>query len=263
MLRYHLHFLSAVFLLGAALPALAETSRLRLPDTLTEPMRLTAMPPLDQSKVGKLLSRHYQTGLGGPEVFGALESFKFTGTLSAGGADFELSALQKKPGYLKLSIRDPKNQSTMELGFDGQVAWRQANRNEAQPMAPEEARRFAHSASFGSHLLYPYAEGKTIEYIDTVPIEGAICHLLRVTLGSGYQVDYYLDIRSLLETKAVSTDLRSGFVNTVVYRDYVREKGWPIAQVADNFENGKKVSSLKIEEVQINTGVMPWMFRMP
>jgi len=126
-----------------------------------------------------------------------------------------------------------------------------------------EARRFIHSARFGNYLLYPFAEGKRIRLIDTVPVEGAICHQIRVELDTGYQVDYYIDIRSYLEVKVVNTDLRSGSVNSVIYKDYIREFGMPIAKKVESFEGGEWVSSLVLDEVKVNSGVMPWMFHMP
>ncbi len=263
MLQKTIFFCLAAQVWAAASSVRAAAEQLQLPATVTEPMRLTAMPELDNSTIGKALSRYYSIGLGGPEVFAGLESFKISGTLTASGKDFQLSALQKKPGSLKMSIKEPDSRSTIELAYDGTRAWRRLPRAEPEVMTEEEGRRFAHSAGFGSHLLYPYAEGKRIELVDTVPVEGTICHHFRVTMDSGYQVEYFLDIRTLLETKVVSTDLRSGFVNTILYRNYTRQAGWPIAGITENFENGERVSLLKIDSVQINTGVMPWMFRMP
>jgi hypothetical protein len=130
-------------------------------------------------------------------------------------------------------------------------------------MAEQEARHFIHSARFGNYLLYPFAEGKRISLIDTVPVEGAICHQVRVELDTGYQVDYFIDIRSYLETKVVNTDLHSGVTNSVIYKDYTREFGMPIAKKVESREDGEWVSSLVLDEVKVNSGVMPWMFHMP
>ena len=130
-------------------------------------------------------------------------------------------------------------------------------------MSELRGRRFQHSACFGSYLLYPFAEGKKIEYIDTVPTDGNICHQIRVTLASGYQVDYFIDIRSYLEIKSINTDLRDGEVNSVLYRDYTREFGMPIARQVESYEAGEWISTLIIEEVKVNSGVFQWMFKMP
>ena len=220
------------------------------------------MPELGESKVGKLLSRYYNEALGGPERWEQLESLKMKGTMELEAGTFQLLAYQKKPNLMKLSLRHVKNRTMMELGFDGSVAWEKPPRQEARAMDAEQARRFTHSAGFGSYLLFPYAAGKTIRLIDTVPVEGAICHHLRVTLDSDYQIDYFLDILTFLEVKVANTDLRTGAVYHFLYEDYEQVSGWPVATTVESYEDGNWVSTLRLEEIRANTGVMPWMFRM-
>jgi hypothetical protein len=130
-------------------------------------------------------------------------------------------------------------------------------------MKPEEARRFQHSTQFGTYLLYPYAEGKELVYKDTVPVEGSICHHIRVTLDSGYRMDYFIDIRTYLELRVDNLDLRSGATNSIVYSNYVHEGGMPIARKVESYEEGELVSTLTMEDARVNTGVIPWMFEMP
>ena len=156
-------------------------------------------------------------------------------------------------------------QRNLVLGYDGKKAWQvlPGQKGEAQAMALAEARRFIHSAHFGNHLLYPYALGKQIEYIDTVPVKDTVCHQVRVTLDTEFQVDYFIDIRSYLEIKVVNTDLRTGRSNSVVYEDYIREFGMPIAKRVVSEEDGEWVSTLVLDEVKVNSGIMPWMFKMP
>ena len=57
-------------------------------------------------------------------------------------------------------------------------------------------------------------------------------------------------------------DLRTGEVNSLVYQDYFREYGMPIARQVESFEDGEWVSSLRLDEVKVNAGVIPWMFKM-
>ena len=131
-----------------------------------------------------------------------------------------------------------------------------------KPMSEAQARRFKHSARFGNYLLYPYAQGKKIRYIDTVPIEGKICHQIQVKLDTGYQVDYYIDIRTYLEIKVVNQDLESGKTSSIVYDDYMREFGMPIAKEIQSYEDSEWISALTIDEVKVNSGIIPWMFEM-
>lgn len=83
-----------------------------------------------------------------------------------------------------------------------------------------------------------------------------------MTLDSGYQVDYFIDIRIYLEFKTIHTDFRSGLVTSVVYKDYFRELGMPIAKQVDGFEHGECVSSLTLNDFKVNAGLMTSMFKM-
>lgn len=270
VLRYFYTMRSVFFsmlLSAVSLSALAQVNAqvLTYPDgeaPLT--VRQKPMPSLDAaSKLGKILTRYYSEGLGGPDHWNQIESLRVSGTIEVGDQVMEISAYQKKPSYIKMALRTELGNEVF-LGYDGKDAWRQDGEFlPAKPMAAHEARRFIHSAHFGNHLLYPYAKGKRIEYVDTVPVDSAICHQIRVSLPTGYVVDYFIDIRSYLEVKVVNEDTETGLVSEVVYEDYIREFGMPIAKRVRNYEAGELVSSLELTEVKVNTGIMPFMFHMP
>lgn len=227
-------------------------------------LRQTPMPELDAStKLGKILTRYYLEGLGGPKHWDKIESLRVSGTIVVAEDKLAISAYQKKPSYIKMEL-ESESGHVVRLGYDGKVAWRRYGESqEARLMDEAEARRFIHSAHFGNHLLYPFANSKQIEYIDTVPLESALCHQIRVTLGTGYVVDYFIDIRRYLEVKVVNTDTQTGLVSEVIYEDYIRDFGMPIAKRVRNYENGELISTLELSEVKVNTGIMPFMFHMP
>lgn len=255
-----------LLLVACALAAAADKGEiLAVPaEELNVVLRQTPMPEMGDSRIAKILQRYYQAGLGGAENWDRIESLNVAGTLSLDDVDCEFVAYQKKPNLLKMSFRKPPNPNSVVLAYDGELAWQHRPADSAPgPMPASEARRFIHSSQFGNYLLYPFAEGKTIRYMDTVPAEGSICHQIRVVLDTGYQVDYFIDIRSYLETKVENTDLRSGVRNSVVYKDYTVEYGVPIATQVESYEDGEWVSSLSLTEVKVNSGVMPWMFQMP
>lgn len=254
-----------ILLVCPALWALGEENVLPVsPNKMNVTIRKTAMPELGETRIEKILSSYYRKGLGGMENWEKVVSLNITGKLKTEGGDLELNAYQKKPNLIKMRLFQESAQSSLVLAYDGELAWKQKDRRaEPEPMAGTEARRFIHSARFGSYLLYPYAEGKRIRLIDTVPVAGAICHHIRVELDTGYQVDYFIDIRSYLEIKVVNKDLRSGLSNSIVYKDYIKKSGVPVAKKVESSEEGEWVSTLLIDQVKVNTGVMPWMFQMP
>lgn len=238
--------------------------RLEVSDgALTPILRQTAMPELGDGRLAKILTRYYQDALGGEANWAEISSLKFSGMLKLENGQFTVTALQKKPDLVKITLR--QNQRDLVLAHDGTHAWRLPPGRDAGPvlLGKDEARRFVHSARFGNYLLYPFAEGKDLLYLDTVPVEGSICHQIRVTLDSGFQLDYFIDIRSHMEIKVTSTDLISGSSNSILYSDYIREGGMPIARTVESYEEGKWVSTLTLLEAKVNPGVIPWMFKMP
>ena len=258
------HIVSALLMLLASLGVSADLKGgLQIPTGgVTGALRETAMPELGGGRLASILTRYYQEGLGGPENWETISSLRVRGVLTLKDEEFGLQALQRKPNLIKMTITS--NQRELVLGCDGVTAWKKAPDPDAKAgeMTDKEARRFKHTANFGNHLLYPFAEGKEIIYIDTVPMEGNICHQIRVTLDTGYQVDYFIDIRTYMEIKVVNTDLEDDSTRSVVFKDYIREHGMPIAKHVESSENGEWVSTLVLDEVRVNRGVMPWMFEM-
>ena len=253
--------LGLVFLLSCASAKESSDSLDTTGDEVTVVLRQTAMPEMAGDRLSLILDRYYKEGLGGPENWDKVVSLRVAGRLTLEGGEFEFDAYQKKPHYIKMTIHGPRR--NIRMGYDGSVAWQVLQSTGPTEMDAAQSRRFMHGARFGNHLLYPYAHGKTMEYLDTVPVDGAICHQIRVTLDTEYQVDYFVDIRTYLEIKVVNTDLRTGEVSSVVYEDYIREFGMPIAKKVVSTENGVWVSTLELDEVKVNSGVMPWMFKMP
>jgi hypothetical protein len=82
-------------------------------------------------------------------------------------------------------------------------------------------------------------------------------------LESGLQVDYFIDIRTYLERKSIITDLRTGRVTESLSQDYFRESGITVSRKVVSSENGVWVSTLELDTITFNSGVMPWMFKMP
>jgi len=237
---------------------------LPVPEVLNAAARQMAMPELGESRIAQIMERYYNDSLGGSDQWEQIKSLNVDGEIETDSGILRLSAYQKKPNLSKLILENEVARNAITLSYDGEVAWKQlGRRGKPQIMDPVEARRFIHTSHFGNYLLYPFAKGKTIRLIDTVPVEGAICHQIRVDLDTGYQVDYFIDIRSYLEVKVINSDKVTGLTSSIVYKDYTRKHGFPIAQRVENYENGELVSRLRVEEVKINSGVMPWMFEMP
>ena len=242
----------------------AAIEQLEVPLNVTGILRETAMPDLGDSKLEKLLTRYFELGLGGSDVWSRISSMRLKGTLKINeNADFELLCYQRKPGRLKMMLSN--HQGEVVLGYDGEEAWQYIpdSPKDAVLMAPQEARRFIHSSVFGNYLLYPYREGKVIEYHGTVREMDTVCHRIRVVLLNGFEVEYFIDVRNYLELKIVNSDTKFNTVTTLLCEDYKFVQDFPVAhKVTSVSENGTE-TSLTLSQVDFNIGLTDWIFRRP
>ena len=269
-LRQNILCLTAAFALCSVLVAVDETENadntLKITeDQITMILRQTAMPELGEGRLARILTSYYIEGLGGADRWSQISSLKLSGTLKLESGDFDLNTYQKKPDLLKVTVR--RTSSTLVLAYDGETAWQQLPKDGAKPelMGKAEARDFIHNAKFHNHLLYPFAFGKKIKYMDIVSVEGHVCHQVRVTLDSDYQFDYFIDSRSNFMVQVIANDLLDQTTQRSVFKDYVRapdEQGMPVARKVESYENGGLVSTATIDEISVNAGIPSWMFEM-
>ncbi|MGC6455447.1 MAG: hypothetical protein ACON46_02835 [Coraliomargaritaceae bacterium] len=233
-------------------------------ELLGNSVRKMPMPDTGDTRIGKILTRFYNKGLGGPENWDTIITMRSSGVLRlASGDSMEIEVYQRKPNLIKVVLRD-KGRAVLTLSYNGELAWRQGvDPEDVQLMDEKEARRFIHSSFFGSYLLYPYAPGKKIEYLETLPVEQTVCHKLRVHLDTDYQVDYYIDVSNYHELRVENLDVHSGMKNTVHYYDYTVVSGMPMAMRVENYEEEKLLSTLELKDYKVNIGIMPWMFDLP
>jgi hypothetical protein len=226
------------------------------------PTVIKPMPDMGDSELGRILNRYYERGLGGEDQWKSVESIRIDGTLRLGETAYGLRAYQKKPNHLKMVIDGPGGEAV--FAYDGETAWRlEPGNDEPVEMTGQEARRFIHNAGFDTYLLYPLAPGKKIEFVETVPARGKLCHQVRVTLDTGYSIDYFIDIHDFRVLSSLSTDRQTGEVVENVYEDFAEPFGVPMARKVTSYENGEVTSVVEVDRFTANVGAMPWMFSKP
>lgn len=263
MVQSILRILGSGVLCYCALTASAVgVDRLAVEDESTAVLSNIAMPKMGNQRLDSILMRYYAKGMGGTEIWDNILSMRVSGQLTLKSGRYDFHVTRKKPHYLKIVIRDGPRQ--VIKGYDGSVAWQSGSQvSDAMELPEADAREFILGAHFGSYLLYPYAPGKQIEYLDTVPVDGVLCQQVRVTLDTGFQVDYFIDTLSCLELKVVTTDLQTGQISATTYEDYTHEFGVPVARKVVSSVDGQWWSTFELDDVKLNSGVMPWMFQMP
>ncbi|MFT4901196.1 MAG: hypothetical protein ACI81V_000465 [Lentimonas sp.] len=240
------------------------------PELLTRPqgpdggtLPESAIPPLPASHIGRILSEYYSAGFGGAENWERVSSLRLEGEISTAEGQFEFSAYCKKPNLFKILVSSDECESVS--GYDGVHAWKHRLRPKSSPeiLSDTATVHWLQHAVFCSHLLYPYAEGKVIRYIDTLPVEGKLCNQVQVELDNGDQFNYFIDIHTHLLVQCVHFDHDRGRALSLTYDDYTPNESLPLPDEIVYSENGEWVGSLKLAAVGINAGIMPWMFQLP
>lgn len=248
-----------VLLVLAPGPALAQVDA-----EAATPASAKPMAEVPDKRLNRVLQRYYQDALGGEETWGRLLSLRIDGRIVTPEGAFDLRAYQKKPDLLKMTLK--RDDLAIVLGYDGENTWKiEPGRDPgtAVPMEPAEARRFIHNARFDTYLLYPLAPGKSIEYVGLAEENGASFHHVRVTLESGFVMEYFLDLTAFLVHKVISRDTLDESVNAIEYFDYTRVLGKPMARRLVNSENGRFTSEFTVDRIAPNLGMARWMFEPP
>lgn len=224
----------------------------------------SAMPELYDSKLGKILTRYYNEGLGGIEQWAQVNSIKMKGTIEIEDREWDYESIAKKPNMLKVRIF--KNREELEITTNGVQVWRKSpTQTEAAVIDPDSAlaKEVIHSSVFSGFLLFPFESGKTISYLGTEREEGQLCHIIRVELKEGFSLDYFIDVQSYKEIKVIQKNDDLGLNgSTVVFSDYREVGGLQLPFKVTTLKGGQQHSFLHVDVATLNVGAMEWMFNL-
>ena len=222
------------------------------------------MPELYRSKLGKVLIRYYNEGLGGIEEWSRINSLKLKGTIENEAGIFKYESIAKKPNMLK--VRFLKNGRNLEITCNGTKVWQKLPSEGKTQLVDSNSNQYKnviHSSAFSSFLLYPFEKGKTIRYFGTEREDGQLCHIIRVALETGFILDYYIGVQSYSEVKVVQQNHQlQGDETTIVFSDFQNINGLHLPFRVISSKQGKPYSSLIIDQAIPNIGAFEWMFNL-
>ncbi|WPJ94262.1 hypothetical protein SH580_12535 [Coraliomargarita algicola] len=209
-----------------------------------------------------VLTGYYRNSFTSQEHWDLVESIRFDGTLHLEQGVIRFTAFKKKPDYSKIVLFLP-NDGRIVMAYDGADAWQlQAFRPGAEPidMPADEALNFIRDATTGGHLLYPLVAGKTIELVGSATLNGRRHYDLRTTLPDGQTIRSLLDMANYAEAQQTTLNNVSGLTEVTTHGDFRVIDGIRLPFVSTLTVDGEHVHETRIERVQVNLGVMPWMF---
>jgi hypothetical protein len=226
-----------------------------------EPMDLEGV----ESRVAYVLRRYYENAFGGAVNWDTIESIRFEGTLRLPqGAVLSFVAFKKKPDYCKIVLFGAGGVRVV-MAYDGVDAWQLNTAASAQPVAmpPVEALNFIRDAATGGHLLYPTQPEKRIELLGTRRVGEETCYDLRVTLMNGQQVTYAINMQSYAERQQIVVNAGSGDTEVTTHARTAEVDGLLIPTESTMTVDGEFAHEVRLRSVEVNLGLMPWMFSRP
>lgn len=217
------------------------------------------------SNLAYVLKKYYEWTFESADTWERVQSLRFDGILTLPNGSARFVAFKKKPDYSKVVLLLPGD-ARMVMAYDGEDAWTiNTALPGAQPsaMPKEEARDFIRDATASGHLLYPIMIGKQIDMLGMADVEERTCYKLVVTLPSGDRMVSYLDTSNFAERKQTVTNSLTGAKEHTTFSDFRRIEGvrFPFASIKE--VEGEWVHRVEIKRIQLNLGIMPWMFQRP
>lgn len=220
----------------------------------------------DDPNLARVMKNYYQLNFGDVSNWEKLESLRFKGTLHMKGHSFKFVALKKKPNYMKV-VMSGKSGGEIIFAYDGEHAWQfdATPNSNAVPMLMKEGEtlNFIRDAWVGGHLVNPSSPGKRIELLGLVSFRNHRCYKLKVTLPDGQIIHSFLNITSFAEQYRITTNNQNQTEELTEFSDFRLIDGIRVPFSSSLFVDGKQIYVSNYDKVEINTGVMPWMFLPP
>jgi hypothetical protein len=225
-----------------------------------EPMGTSSL----DSRVAGILRNYYVVSFGGPDNWEQIESIRFEGVLRLPQGALRFVAFKKKPDYCKIVLFGG-NGVRIVMSYDGADAWQLNTAESAEPgaMPPAEALNFIRDAPTAGHLLYPSLPGKQVELIGKRMVDGRTCYDLRVTLPDGQQITYAIDRTEFVERQQIVLNAVSGDTEVTTHERLQKMAGVSFPMQSTMTVDGELVHEVRMRSVEVNQGLMPWMFARP
>ena len=228
---------------------------------VTQALIDSAMPKLNQSQLGKILTRFYRNCLGGEEYWGAVSSYKVSAELSNANGIQNYESIYKKPNLYKITISSEKMKNI--LVFDGNTKWQKQIFDEEwiYPEIAPQMRRMIHEPELITFLLYPFQADKVYEYKGTVRENNAVCFKVRLFTKHSYQIDYFIDVETYCIVSIKILDTLKEFEPVVIkYSDHRTVDGVYFPHKINYYIEERWDSTLEVKQINTNIGAANWMF---
>jgi hypothetical protein len=204
---------------------------------------------------------------GGRTALKNVKDITFTGTMEmpSMGASGSIVLYQKEPNKTRWDI--DMMGMVITRATDGTIAWGTNFQTGGMEELPEkESAEYKRNALGYDSLLNPKKYGITYALKGKKQIEGKDYLVLEQTHADGHKVTHYIDPKTYLTYKTVTTAqgmMGGGEVEEENFlSDYKKVNGVMIAHTMTALHDGEQVFTMSYTEVKLNTGLEDSLFKM-
>ena len=217
----------------------------------------------------EIVAKHLEAR-GGADKIGAIESARFSGTMSFGGGQMEAPFVMKWKRPNKLRFEIILQGMTGIQAWDGDSGWALMpfqGDTEPQPIPEDDAKDLEEQADFDGPFIGSEEKGYTIELVGEEEIEGTPAYKIKVTNKHGDVSHVYFDSEYFLEIK--SEGKRNIRGQEVEYEstqgDYKEVDGLVFAHSFEQRAKGAPAAQqvLTIETIELGVEIADSEFEMP
>lgn len=222
--------------------------------------------PAEAQTLDEVMDGYYEA-IGGLDAWKAVQTMKFSGTLTMQGMAIPYTMTFLRPNKVRREFT--VQGMTGIQAFDGTTAWQLLPfRGQTSPevMPPDQAEAMAEDAEIGGSLLDWRAKGRQLELIGKVDVEGTEAFKLKLTTADGDVEYYYLDAVVFLPIKVEGSEERQGTAvpYEVIVGDYKEVNGLMIGHSREN--RSQMVpggQTIVMDKVEIDIEIDASIFSMP
>lgn len=229
---------------------------------------LAISPVLAQDGLNEILECNYETR-GGYENIKAVDSAKFTGTMTMGPMDAPFTIYFKRPEMVRLEFEIQG--VTAVQAYDGETGWSVMpfmGKTEPEEMPEDEVKNVKDMADLDGPLVDWEEKGHEVEYLGKEEAQGTEAHVIKVTRESGDEETFYLDTDHCLTfLEEAKRDIQGNEMKTATELGNYKPIGDIVMPFSMQTRMGEgqqaQTQSITIDEADLNVEIPDDKFTMP
>ena len=218
----------------------------------------------NEDNINYVLDR-YLDAMGGRANLEKVLSTRLSGTLKyPDGAQYQITVLKKRPNLSRI-VLDTKTVRFIQA-YNGKYAWfSQESGNKAiyERMSGKMAEDFIRDAPLENYLVDPYSTGVVVALGPDVQLPGTPCFQIVSTFPDGAKVIHYVDKKEYIERRIIHLDAAGVQLNEMIPGKFETIDGVLFAMQMVQMKDGKVVSTLELDQIETNLGVLDSTFDPP